>query len=72
MADEKPNDGGSAFPGVVERPVGGVPGMSLRDWFAGLYLQGRSAREDGIEYYDGCAVDAYAMADAMLAERQQK
>ena len=58
------NDGGQAFPG------GHPPnGMSLRDWFAGMALQGLidpRAMSPGTEIL---AEKSYSFADAMLAER---
>lgn len=73
------DDGGSAFPAGVQMrdPVtlqwGDLPpqGMSLRDWFAGMAMQGEIA--NGGFYMEGhmgkLAANAYAQADAMLAER---
>jgi hypothetical protein len=64
------DNGGPAFPVSVHNPYN--PGMTLRDHFAGLAMQGFLA--------DGAAPSvsketisemAYAMADAMLLERQQ-
>ncbi len=43
----------------------GEPGMTLRDWFAGQALH--MIRSDLT--YEFIARQAYAMADAMLAER---
>ena len=65
-----PNDGGPAFP---HETYNGIPvpgsGMTLRDWFAGQALAGFLARSN-----DGSpsetALDAYDMADAMLAARE--
>ena len=61
-------DGGPAFPMV--RPGtyvrGTDKGMSLRDWFAGMAL---SRMPDGYVDWQGMAEDAYAIADAMIAER---
>jgi len=47
-------------------------GMSLRDWFAGMALQGvtSSANWDGA--ISDVADDAYSLADAMLAARERK
>lgn len=67
---EKINDGGPAFPRSANDCDNGAPGMSLRDWFAGMAMQGSlSGRE--------CALDAqmvgmasYAFADAMLKARE--
>ncbi len=80
MADA-PKDGGAAFPvpaGVVARP-----GMSLRDWFAGQALAGLGDwcpnNDDGspVEPFTPKTIRsrqvewAYAVADAMLAEREK-
>ena len=71
------NDGGPAFarpswPGAMG---GWQNGMSLRDYFAAKALQGLLAFP-GMEYADAppevAARDAYAMADAMLAAREQQ
>lgn len=79
----KIDHGGPAFP---IHPQPGVPnppewsgGMSLRDWFAGQALTEimRAYRTDnkcgiGVEHFPrNCAAHAYAMADAMLAERSK-
>jgi hypothetical protein len=73
------DDGGSAFPqsrvqvgednSLVETVTGG---MSLRDWFAGQALAGlvRSEQPDGFPAWVGHALDAYALADAMLEARK--
>ena len=70
-------DGGPAFPvpsyhmgeGVYMSPH---PGMSLRDWFAGMTLAGMNANplwdEQEIETI---AAYAYSQADAMLTERSK-
>ena len=48
-----------------------APGMSLRDWFAGMVAQGLLAA--GGDYDpSGLASDAYARADAMLSARKPK
>ena len=80
-----PNDGGPAFP----RPIGstnagisetGYPGMSRRDWLAGLAMQGfvsdpqnligirDTAEQAGIEAPAMMALTSYKLADAMIAE----
>lgn len=71
------DDGGPAFP-VPISPTHYCPtGMSLRDWFAGQALVGGMAREASPHNPSGCsspialAVEAYNIADAMLAIRQQ-
>lgn len=63
------------------------PGMALRDWFAGQVLAGGIARDTlpdydlivlfgkhrtGIRREEILAADAYRVADAMLAAREQK
>jgi len=45
-------------------------GMSLRDWFAGQALAGLLAGR-GEYVWNAEPVDAYAIADAMLAERSR-
>ncbi len=59
----------AAFPVVVPADWDSVQnGMSLRDWFAGQALAGRLA--DGTDRRKrDVAEEAYAYADAMMAER---
>lgn len=77
-------DGGPAFPGPWHRTTDGYvrsgdPGMSLRDWFAGLAMQSlittvaleRHSTNPGLSIPDGIALDAYALADAMLKTREE-
>lgn len=68
------NDGGPAFPSAWG--MDGDKGMSLRDWFAGMALQGFSAAmpQDSFERDNQhrYAEDAYVLADAMLAARERK
>lgn len=77
----KPNDGGPAFPLVTRWTGDGYPyeytnGMSLRDWFAGMALAGLSTAtdEDGQWQSDpaGLARESYAIADAMLQQRDRQ
>ena len=83
---DKPNDGGPAFP-CTDAKGFVSDGMSLRDWFAGQALAGDSSQEDHRRYDKECgltleqwreqcfASDAefcYALADAMLAERDKE
>ena len=76
------NDGGPAFPRTLVKVAGGndpfsrseatAYGMSLRDYFAGQAL-GRSLRkrgDSGVDYEE-LARRAYALADAMIAERSR-
>lgn len=74
-------DGGPAFPETAyydDKPYGSISGMSLRDYFAGQALQGFLAaaahpQSVGITDLDSpkLAHDSYALADAMLAERDK-
>ena len=68
----KPSDGGAAFPLIPTEGCGPIwEGMSLRDWFAGQALNGMVASEvkDAAERF---ARGAYALADAMIAERNKE
>lgn len=62
--------------------LGCVHGMSLRDWFAGMALNGNLACESpdfcckpnsdkGLTREDVMAIDCYKLADAMLKARGQ-
>lgn len=68
------HDGGPAFP--VKQPLSSdALGMTLRDYFAAKAMQ--SGLATNTEYPDenwryGLALDAYKMADAMLAARNNK
>ena len=61
------DDGGPAFPIHDHYGKADSIGMSLRDYFAAMALQGSLA--DGGGSYEQEAKWAYAYADAMLAER---
>lgn len=73
----KREEGGAAFPVPEERNAGGElirysqPGMMLRDWFAGMALQGLLASGPHDCKISELAMDAMAYADAMLAERKK-
>jgi hypothetical protein len=56
-------NGGPAFPELNSQMV---PGMSLRDWFAGQFLAGQRWSGGTL---DELAHDSYQLADAMLAAR---
>lgn len=76
---ETKDDGGTAFPSEQHECQDNTwnqtfdPGMSLRDWFAGMALS--RSLSDGIytdsEGMKGVAEAAYEMADAMLKEREK-
>ena len=75
------DDGGPAFPSkmLVNRfateetaqQLIGADGMSLRDWFAGMFIQGGDPMEFDIRDRHVVAKYAYMMADAMLAARKE-
>lgn len=66
------NTGGPAFPTTNPLGVYGDPnvGMSLRDWFAGMAMQGLVSSPRSIPRAT-MAEHAYLMADAMIAEREK-
>ena len=70
------NTGGPAFPQhgfdpVTERFTS-QGGMTLRDYFAAKAMQSMNGREDyAYTPADAIALDAYALADAMLKARQE-
>ena len=71
-------DGGPAFPQAPDgHPDNKKPGMSLRDYFAAAALNRLLAwdfaadMEKFPKYSTNAAQTAYAMADAMLAERDK-
>lgn len=80
QAPARRNDGGPAFPLQSIGPdfAPGYAGMSLRDYFAAMVLPVlcadycASAQKVGFDerWQMGVALDAYAMADAMLAARE--
>ena len=63
--------GGPAFPESCGDQI--IPGMTLRDWYAGQALEGfcqDPASDDAT--VEEIAHAAYRIADAMLAERSKK
>jgi hypothetical protein len=73
MEDQMKNDGGRAFPVPENMGAYGASqineqGMSLRDWFAGQALAHTPRDGQPSER----AAWAYALADAMLAERTKQ
>lgn len=74
MNTTTPNDGGPAFPFTPTDRSGqcapAEPGMTLRDWFAGMALQGQAHRfAHPHEHRELLASDCYDIADAMIAAR---
>jgi hypothetical protein len=65
-------DGGNAFPQALatEEEYVGSEGMSLRDYFAGQSIAGQVVLD--AEGAKRIAMQAYMLADAMLAERRPK
>ena len=64
------NAGGPAFPTatLAQKTEGG---MTLRDYFAAKAMQSMNSREDyAYTPADAIALDAYALADAMLKARE--
>ena len=74
------HNGGPAFPfGQINettgQPVNGFynPGMSLRDWFAGLVLHGICASGSSSDWSNEMlAKEAYQLSDAMLVQREKQ
>jgi len=68
------DDGGPAFPRNERYADGDLAvahqGMTLRDWFAGQALAGVLANSND-DYSEPPAKWAYAIADAMIAERNK-
>jgi len=68
------NTGGPAFPvppRIHSYDNNPIPGMTLRDWFAGQALSGMPADELA-RSPNGYAKYSYELADAMIAERSKK
>jgi hypothetical protein len=68
-----------AYPFIHKHPTTGntklEEGMDLRDWFAGIAMQGllTGLLADGQDVkWESIAVDAYRQADAMLKAREVK
>lgn len=71
------NNGGPAFPASNQAFLNGTMGMTLRDWFAGQAMAGviapcaNDARKPGETIEEMFSRKAYAIADAMIAEREK-
>lgn len=65
-------DGGPAFPRSDSTYAQAQSGMTLRDWFAGQALQAIPSIGCGSDlHFNEIAIEAYRLADAMLAERNK-
>lgn len=58
------------YPRPTNQPM--APGIELRDWFAGMALQGFLGGRNDFADYDQAAIDAYAYADAMIEHGQKQ
>ena len=81
----KIDTGGAAFPSMAvavtardssgeiarQMQATGVAGMTLRDWFAGMALQGLLAGSENMSI-DTAARLSYTAADMMIAERAKR
>ena len=59
------------YQGIQPVSTGYSEGMTLRDYFAARAMQSMNSRQDYIDApADAIALDAYALADAMLKARE--
>ena len=75
------DNGGPAFPCQPLAMDGGAcgpldPGMTLRDWFAGMAMQGLlsgdvHARYSSMDWTEKLTLEAWQAADAMLEARKE-
>ena len=76
MTTPKTDDGGPAFPIAITGSHETYLGMSLRDYFAGMALQGMYSNPNCNAFgcHDQTKEEAYEIADAMITHRtkQQK
>jgi len=66
-----------AFPLYFKHPTTGAivenQGMELRDWFAGMAMQGMLSENSGVRYPTNELVEfAYQVADVMMKQREVK
>lgn len=66
--------GGPAFPHGPTHQYGSHPGMSLRQWYAGMAMQGllASETEENDKGYSELAEMAFKQADAMLEQEGKR
>ena len=66
-------DGGPAYPSTLtHKGTAECVGMTLRDWFAGQALVMLANYRSGKPPPEGLAARCYELADAMLAERDER
>lgn len=70
----KNNDDETAFPVAIGQTTADPKGLSIRDWFAGLAMQGMCASEPTCvqEPPERLAYLAYKIANAMMDEREKR
>lgn len=65
------NDDETAFPVAIGQTAADMKGLSMRDWFAGLVMQGMYAsRAFESTYASEIAVIAYRQANEMMEARK--
>ena len=57
-------------PAFPSNPMWGRTGMTLRDWFAGMALQGLIGSPRKLSPSETISGRAYELADAMIKERE--
>ena len=65
------NDDETAFPVAIGQTAADMKGMSLRDWFAGMVIQGIYANKAIYGSVEMLAQEAYKQADAMMEARKK-
>ena len=63
--------GGSAFPVPEDNQFVSSTGMTLRQWYAGKYMQGSIASRRGPYDWKTLAADSFSAADAMIAHQSE-
>ena len=74
MKKDMKKDGGSAFPCAETQYSESIPGMTLRDYFAGQAMAGEITTWTDTELKDYArkvARRCYAISDAMIEERSK-
>jgi len=66
------NDGGPAFPCEANNYHESLTGMTLRQWYAGMALQGLAWGRRGDAAFMDASNLAFGLADAMLAHEAKE